>query len=199
MPANGNGDSDRRGMDARDILHRLRGIVNEKLRADHGDSAVTREPVISEFTGYNFGDREVPVDYLAAIAEAERIARVAQGLAGEYAREARRHGRDWYEISEAFGIDANEFDDPAVEAYQRVAGTDWYSTTSWRCGSCEQRVTDRGPWESHPSDVEHGHAADCERHLRDVRAYGRRRDGLDHDPDCEGEPHPQRRGIYRTR
>ncbi|WP_069167255.1 hypothetical protein [Nocardia altamirensis] len=168
-------------MDYYAIRNRLNRIVHEKLRADHGDTAITREPVVSTFTGYNFGDREVAADPLQAIKEADRIADVARSIANDYATDARSHGRGWDEIADAFGITTGKSDDPAIEAYQRVAGEGWSSTTSWRCACCAERVTDRGPWNPHPSDNESGHADDCARHQREISAYERRRDGYDQD------------------
>lgn len=174
-------------MDFYDIRSRINRLVHEKLRADHGDTALTRESVISEFTGNHFGDREIPADYLRAIETANQIADTARFMGTEYAREARRHGRSWAEIADVLGIDADEVSDPAVAAYERVAGTGWSSITSWRCACCEQRVSDRGPWNPHPDDNETGHATDCERHHREITAYERLRDGYDRDRGADSD------------
>lgn len=159
-----------------DIRNRLDRILHEKLRAEYGESAVTREPIISEITGHNFGDREVAADPLQAIEEADRIAKVARSLANDYAKKARRHGRSWDEIGQAFGFDTDEVPGPAIQAYERVVEASLSATPSWKCACCSQRVTDRGPWEPHPADSESGHASDCERHHREIAAYERCRD-----------------------
>ncbi|WP_433756331.1 hypothetical protein [Nocardia sp. CA-135398] len=55
---------------------------------------------------------------------------------------------------------------------------------SWTCTSCDERVTDRGPYEGHPADNETGHATDCPRHQREILAYRTRFD-LDQDWEFE--------------
>lgn len=41
----------------------------------------------------------------------------------------------------------------------------------WRCGECDGRVRDYGPYGGHPLDSEPGHRGDCERHAAAVSAY----------------------------
>ncbi|MEV0765170.1 hypothetical protein [Nocardia sp. NPDC050435] len=174
-------------MDIFAIRNRLNSVLIEKLRAEYGDTAVTKEPIISELTGHNFGDREVPADRLQAVKQANRIAGAARAMVNEQATEARRHGRSWAEIADALSITADTDDDPAVQAYRRVVGPDWRDTVSWRCACCEQRVIDHGPYDAHPSNAEFGHAEDCERHHREIEALARGRDreelGRDDDTD----------------
>lgn len=38
----------------------------------------------------------------------------------------------------------------------------------WRCGDCDGRVRDYGPYGGHPVDSEPGHRGDCERHAAAV-------------------------------
>ncbi|MGY2061643.1 hypothetical protein ACW9HQ_42790, partial [Nocardia gipuzkoensis] len=133
-------------MDGIDIRNRLQRIVFEQLRDEYGDTAVAKEPWISQFTGFNYGDLDVPANYVQALEVAERISRVASGLASDYADKARGQGRSWSEIATAFKIDPAEVDDPAVEAFERIAPPQrWRSDncTFWTCTSCQQRVTDR--------------------------------------------------------
>ncbi|WP_040698894.1 hypothetical protein [Nocardia vinacea] len=163
-------------MDSWDIRSRLERLVFTQLRDEYGDVAITREPLISQFTGHNFGDQDVPVDYLQAVEAAEQLSNIACGLVIDYADKARGQGRSWAEIATTLKIDPAGVDDAAIEAFERVAPPNrhsWRSDnyTSWTCTSCGQRVTDRGPWEGHPADNESGHAEDCERHQREIRAY----------------------------
>ncbi|MFC9438972.1 hypothetical protein [Nocardia sp. NPDC057030] len=170
----------------RDQLER---VVFSHIRDDHGDNAMAKEPLISQFTGYNFGDREVPVNYLHAIEGAERLSRIAQGMVDDYARKARGQGRSWAEIADAFGIDRDEVSEPAVAAFERVAPPERWTETNayWTCTSCEQRVTDRGPYDADPTGNETGHGQDCERHQREISAYVSRFDRSDSDPGWEFE------------
>lgn len=47
---------------------------------------------------------------------------------------------------------------------------------TWRCGSCEGLVLDRGPEAGHPVDAEPGHRAHCERLAAEVSRYVARLD-----------------------
>ena len=91
-----------------------------------------------------------------------------------YAEQARGAGRSWDDVAEALGIEATEDGEPRDEqAYLlliegRPLPADepsWFHrpTARWTCTSCGQRITDHGPFESHPDDVEHGHAEICTR------------------------------------
>lgn len=168
-----------------EFRNRLEQLVITQLRDEHGDAAVVREPLISRFTGYNFGDQDVPADYLQAIEAAGKLSNAARGLMVGYADKARGQGRSWAEIADAFHIDSEQVSDPAVEAFERIAPPDesgWCrdNYTTWTCTSCQQRVTDRGPWNPHPADNESGHADGCERHDREIREYVSGRDDLDY-------------------
>ena len=51
------------------------------------------------------------------------------------------------------------------------------STTRWTCGGpagCGERITDSGPFESHPDDNERGHAETCARHAAAVATWKRK-------------------------
>ncbi|MEG8177464.1 hypothetical protein GZH49_02815 [Nocardia terpenica] len=165
-------------MDVWGIRNRLERIVFAQLRDEYGDGAVAREPVISQFTGFNFGDKDAPADYVQAAEVAEQIGRIASGLVDDYVRKARGQGRTWAEIATVFEIDPAEVDDPAIEAFERIAPPERFSDnhTSWTCTSCQQRVTDRGPWNPHPADNESGHGEGCERHQREINAFLHERD-----------------------
>jgi hypothetical protein len=159
-------------MDSSQTRHQLERVLFAKLRDEHGDTAIRREPFVSKTTGFNYGDRDVPADYLAAVEAANQLADHARGMAREYALRARSLGRSWREVAGAFGLDHDDIDDPAVAAFERVAGTDWnYPKTYWTCGSCEQRITDNGPYSANPDGTEEGHRGSCERHERDTRGY----------------------------
>jgi hypothetical protein len=55
----------------------------------------------------------------------------------------------------------------------RLAGRGWrdYPTLRWTCATCGQRITDHGPVDPDPGDMERGHASDCERHRAALSAW----------------------------
>ncbi|WP_220187084.1 hypothetical protein, partial [Pseudonocardia pini] len=91
-------------------------------------------------------------------------------------------GRSWEEVGEALGLpdDGEPVGEVAfafvVEGREPERPRELFrlSSTSWRCGSCGELVSDRGPFESHPVDNESGHTDDCARHLADVQAWRER-------------------------
>ncbi|QBS43576.1 hypothetical protein [Nocardia sp. CS682] len=178
-------------MNAWELRRRLEKAVFARIRDEHGDTAITEEPYISRLTGYNYGDQDVPVDYLHAIEAADWVNRIAHSMTDEYACKARGQGHSWDDIADAFGIDRDEVSEPAVEAFQRVAPPERYgwgdNNACWTCTSCNQRVTDRGPYEGNPADNETGHGEDCERHQREISAYRRQWDRADNGPEWEFE------------
>ncbi len=121
---------------------------------------------------------------LAGIRAAVFVERNAAGRAKDYARAARGEGHTWDEIGEAFGLgklaeDAGQDLGEAAWAYL-ADGTlpqvdrgfsSWRDCVSWKCGACGQRVTDRGPFNGHPTDCESGHDEFCTRHRADLAAW----------------------------
>lgn len=41
----------------------------------------------------------------------------------------------------------------------------------WRCPACGRDIIDRGPYNSHPVDNEHGHAENCSRMAAEVAEW----------------------------
>ncbi|MCI2424046.1 hypothetical protein MOQ72_42280 [Saccharopolyspora sp. K220] len=144
-------------------------VVHELLRARHGANAIVERPIDDGLTL----TYPVPADYTEGIAAARRVAAEAHRLLNEYARKARGQGHSWRELAAALDV-SGEYD-PAAAAFELIAGeplrTFDEQTTSWRCDSCGQYVTDRGPYTGHPVDCERGHAEDCARHQREITAY----------------------------
>jgi len=98
----------------------------------------------------------------------------ARGLLYSYVRTARSDGLTWRQVGKALALEkqAKHEERPLAElAFEYIAGAGdaWRpSTFGWRCGSCLQMVTDRGPYNGHPRDDEYGHSASCQR-LRRAR------------------------------
>jgi hypothetical protein len=99
-----------------------------------------------------------------------------------YAEQARGAGRPWDDVAEALGIGVTEDGEPRDE--QGVPPADrgpaaaadepsWFHrpTARWTCSTCGQRITDHGPFESHPDDVEEGHAEGCARREAEIATY----------------------------
>lgn len=144
-------------------------------------------------------DRQLD-DPLTGVRAAQLLRTVAEAQMGEYARAARAGGRSWDEIGEALGLPAYEFRSRAEEAFAwLVEGREpdpepnalpsfRTPTTWWRCGACDQQVTDHGPYGgSHPDDNETGHAPDCARRRAAIAAWKAHTgwDGENHDEDAD--------------
>jgi len=119
---------------------------------------------------------------LAGIRAAQTVQRTAERVADDYVRHARVEGIGWREIGEALGLgeDGQRTGyDLAVAAYEHVVGEpDLLRDPSfyYTCPACEQGISDRGPYESHPEDNERGHAEGCTRLAADVAAWQAQRD-----------------------
>lgn len=123
----------------------------------------------------------------ARVRAAVWLQRFAVGLLDEAAGDARAGGQSWADIGKALGLDdADGRHDVGERAYLQVCGvpdeTDRWGRWGdeprayWPCRSCGQTITDHGPWDPHPDDVERGHAPGCARHAADVAAYQAARD-----------------------
>jgi hypothetical protein len=124
------------------------------------------------------------VEPLAGVRAALLARGVAVGQLREYAQQARADGHSWDMIAGALGLEQVEGPGSRGErAYLHVVedrplhtedpGWRWGSpqVAHWRCSTCDQLVTDRGPFEAAPFNNEDGHAADCARHIREIAAY----------------------------
>ena len=161
---------------------RMREAVR-RVAVEVFDASVVEVP-IPGFTV--FTDRRLD-DPLAGVRSALFLRNVAEGQLHEHARAA---GRTWDEIGAALALPPSEYRPRAEVAFGWLvegrepepdsAELPPFRTPSahWRCGACEQQITDRGPFESHPADNETGHATGCTRHHADVAAW-RERTGWD--------------------
>jgi hypothetical protein len=126
----------------------------------------------------------VPVP-VAAVRAALLLSRLAERDARRHVRRAREAGVTWADLAPA--VDAEN----AEAAYDWAAGASsdpWRSpTVLWRCPSCGELVTDHGPYESHPTDRESGHAAGCPRHTGEIAAWQRALDTWDDDNRDQGD------------
>lgn len=104
-----------------------------------------------------------------------RLRDEATGHARRFVEELRGNGASWPDVAGEVRRHDEELAGEDVEAvFEEFAASlspvdaSWMS---WRCSSCEQRVTDYGPYNPHPSDAEHGHADTCARHTGDIHTY----------------------------
>jgi hypothetical protein len=102
----------------------------------------------------------------------------AARICRDRAERARGDGITWQQIGEALGLHqgpgARLGYDLGVAAFEHFTGEPdlWYRDSfQFRCASCGGYITDRGPFESHPEDNEHGHAPGCVRLAADVAAW----------------------------
>jgi hypothetical protein len=95
---------------------------------------------------------------------------------------SRGEGHSWDAIAAALGLgDDCEDPRPAQRAFLHVAADVSLATedphwgrpvsTHWRCASCDQYVTDHGPFDADPAANEEGHAPGCSRHAAEIAAY----------------------------
>lgn len=121
-------------------------------------------------------------DPLAGVRAALLARNVAVAQMRAYAEQARGAGRSWDDVAEALGIEATEDDEPRDEQAYRLLiegrplpadEPSWFHrpTARWICTACRRSITDDGPFESHPDDVEQGHADSCARRAAALAAY----------------------------
>jgi hypothetical protein len=178
------------------IRTRLSNWVIEEVRAELGPAGVGYgpDPGFAEY-----GNRPQPQP-LAAVRAARTVRQAADALLGGHIDRARGHGHTWTELAGALGLtrDADEAGIPDEEAAFCWATTGridgdrpnpvwgYEPRRSWRCASCQERVTDHGPFTGNPDEEETGHAPGCARHTADVDAW-RTRHGWDEDWDDEDQ------------
>jgi hypothetical protein len=155
-------DRDAERMRTRDVIHRLLTDAGHELarRPIHGFEDMTS-------TG--------PADYRDGIPVARRVRDYAAGIVREYVEGARGAGVPWAELAEPLGLKVGGGESAAERAFE-TAAPEPYDTWAprslrWRCETCGEMVTDTGPYNGHPDDCEEGHAATCERHQAEIRAY----------------------------
>jgi hypothetical protein len=124
-------------------------------------------------------------DPLAGVQAALLARNVAVAQMQAYAEQARGAGRSWDDVAEALGIEAADDEPRDEQAYRLliegrplpVDEPSWFHRPKawWTCATCGQQITDHGPFETHPDDVEQGHADSCTRHAATLAAYQRER------------------------
>ena len=152
------------------MVERRRWRVQEVVRSlavEWSGTGEVRDPITATSSGTG-------VEPVAGLRAAVLVRRVAARQEREYALAARGAGWSWSAIGSVLGFEGT--DEPDVSAFTQIAGRDersgaWRESLSWRCTRCGQRVTDTGPYGSHPTDVESGHAEDCARHRPEVTAW----------------------------
>lgn len=112
-----------------------------------------------------------------AMHAAKKLRDAANGQLRRYIDDVRAEGRSWLEIGVELGLGDRDGVGADEAAFYLVATGDRFNPyTSWRCRTCNEVVTDRGPFNDHPSDVERGHAEDCTRLAAAISAWRKRRD-----------------------
>jgi hypothetical protein len=133
--------------------------------------------------GFSFPHRDV--EPLAGGRAAVLARDVAVRRLREYALQARAEGHSWDAIADALGVEQVEGSGGRGErAYLHVVedrplytedpDRSWGRSAPvahWRCSTCDQFVTDHGPFEGAPSNAEVGHDPACARHTREIASY----------------------------
>lgn len=145
----------------------VRRAVHDIVRDTDGPDAFTTRPI---FPGAS--STESAPDPAAAFKAARIVRDAAENAVRRYVAEMREGGRSWDEIGELLPIENGDV--AAAEAFEQFADGDAFDRRFfWRCLSCEQTISDRGPYNGHPVDCETGHAEDCARHAAEVEQYER--------------------------
>jgi hypothetical protein len=120
------------------------------------------------------------VDPLAGLTASRQLELAARQYATDYIRAAREAGRTWHDIGTALGMvpdaDAQQAGSNLAEAaFTYAAGHPDRSfvydrSITWRCGSCDQPITDHG-LDNGPADNERGHADNCPQFAAAVDAW----------------------------
>ena len=181
----------------------LDSLVFRLVREFDGPDAVRRPP-----EGLDDPWRRYPEpEPRAAVRVALDLRSAVRDVLTEHIGRARGAGHSWTALAPVLGVEksAAELDLTAAEAAFNLAATGqvtgWASedrrwsrgfvpTLRWTCESCGQRVTDHGPVDSHPDEMERGHAADCARHAAALAAWDTDTDEWDTDdeePGTEGD------------
>ncbi len=115
---------------------------------------------------------------LQGIQAARIVQRAADRVHDEYVRHARAEGIGWQQIGDAMGLAEGSRRGYvlAVAAYEQVTGASHLPAFQdpvfyYTCLACHEGITDRGPYESHPQDNEHGHAGHCPHLTAEVAAW----------------------------
>lgn len=155
----------------------IKRLVEQAVRAAVAPDDISERPI---FPGAS-STWAVP-DPMAGFSAARIVARLAEQEVHKYAVQLRGEGLSWRELADLMDIGWSDEWSRPERAFELVAGPDSESvwsrgpTVSWYCGGprgCQQRITDRGPYNGYPSDDEEGHADSCDRHEDEKNAYER--------------------------
>lgn len=109
---------------------------------------------------------------LAIVDTSKQVASQAEACFRQVVSDARASAFSWGEIASAIPAFERLGEDGPTELFETVAADGAFAPVlHWRCPACEAVVLDRGPWDSHPSDMERGHAGGCPRQLRQIAAH----------------------------
>jgi hypothetical protein len=157
---------------------RFTTAMRDTVRELGGD--FRRLPVASDHPEYGTFESPEPIIGLRVVRQLELA---AKSQLRKLAEQARADGRTWREIGDALGITVSrEYDGVpdsiAERAFDLVAqdrdsawARDYGRSVLWQCGSCNSRITDRGPELGNPHEMESGHADGCARFAADVRRW----------------------------
>lgn len=147
-------------------------LVLRVLRDEHGEEAVRAPDTRGNVTPF-----PQPADWAAGIAIAGEIRRTVESLLRDWIHQARSDGVAWAVIGESMGQPHETSIDAAVAAFTWAAPDPHWPidpiATSWRCTTCREWVSDRGPLDLGYDSVEDGHALTCARYQPPTEPAGK--------------------------
>jgi hypothetical protein len=155
-----------------DAYYEARQAIVNDARAQ-GKELITRKAWPGAYSDITYAEP------LEGIRIALTRASAARRAVDDYVKIAREEGRTWAQVGEALGLAETAADrsvplaEAAFEHVVPLRDSFRFDTPSfgWHCRSCGGFVSDRGPYESHPEDNEHGHAQGCARMAERVAAH----------------------------
>ncbi len=130
------------------------------------------------------------VDPLAGLSASRRLELAARQHATDYIRAARQADCTWHDIGTALDLvpdaDPQQAGDTIAEAaFTYAAGHPNTSlvydrSITWRCGSCDQAITDYG-LDNGPAEDERGHIDNCPRLAAAIEAWHAEWDAIEAD------------------
>lgn len=161
---------------ADDAAQKVRQLIGDAVRA-----AVPADAMMERQVRPDSKNTWLAPFPMAGFMAARHVRKLAEGHMYRYVAELRGHGAySWQHIADLLEIPWTGEYSRVERAFELTAAAVGHNSTwsgpriYWYCDSCDQHITDRGPYNGHPVDNESGHADDCRRVARETADYDRK-------------------------